>query len=205
MSDKKPLVGSVFEREPGSSMVSPSFPKSNESATGFPMALHRSKSLFSRQRGTQQQSVIPSHAVISPVVQRAPRTEEQEELDTDDWRLQMGVENERLVAAMTEEEREQERRQIRENFGKNIGDVLRKARMAREARGKQEKTAALLGGEGTVSLCKSNYYIRRPDALKTVHAALTGMLTPLPSMLQTQLTFDGPHRAPFAIPNSLPR
>jgi hypothetical protein len=38
------------------------------------------------------------------------------------------------VAAMTEEEeRVQERRQIRERFGKNIGDVLRKARMTREA------------------------------------------------------------------------
>lgn len=193
MSDKKPLVGSVFERNPGSSMVSPSFPKFNESATGFPMALHRSKSLFSRKRGTQQQSAIPSHAAISPVVQRAPRTEEQEELDTDDWRSQMGAENERLVAAMTEEEREQERRQIREKYGKNIGDVLRNARMAREAHEKQEKTVAPLRGERTVPLCKSNYYIHRPDAFKAVHTALTGMLTPLPSMLQTHLTFDEPH------------
>ena len=137
MSDQKPLVGSVFERKPGFSMVSPSSPKSNESDTGFPKALHRSKSLFARNRGTQQQSVIPSHAAVPPVVQRAPRTQEQEELDADDWRLQMSEENERRVAAMTEEEREEERRQIREKFGKNIGDILRKARMARE-----EKTVA---------------------------------------------------------------
>jgi RNA polymerase II-associated protein 1 len=146
MSDKKPLVGSVFERKPGSSGISPSSPKSNESATGFPMALHRSKSLFARKRGTQQQSIIPSHVAISPVVQRAPRTQGQEEPDTDDWRVQMSEENERRVAAMTEEEREQERRQIRENFGKNIGDVLRKARMAREAHEKQKKTVASLEG-----------------------------------------------------------
>jgi RNA polymerase II-associated protein 1 len=134
MSDKKPLVGSVFERKPGSSMVSPSSPKSNESTTGFPRALHRSKSLFAQKRGTQQQSVIPSHAAIPPVVQRAP--------DTDDWRVLVSKENERLVATMTEEEREQERREIREKFGKNIGDVLRKARMAREA-----QTVASLQGD----------------------------------------------------------
>jgi hypothetical protein len=59
----------------------------------------------------------------------------------------MSEENERRVAAMTEEEREQERGQIRENFGKNIGEVLRKARMAREAHEKQKKTAASLEGE----------------------------------------------------------
>ena len=145
MSDKKPLVGSVFERKPGSSMVSLSSPKPNESATGFPRALHRS-SLFARKRGTQQQSAIPSHAAIPPVVQRAPRPQEQEEPDTDDWRVRMSEENEKLVAAMTEEDREQERRHIREKFGKNIGDVLRKARMAREAHEKQEKTVA--SGDG---------------------------------------------------------
>jgi RNA polymerase II-associated protein 1 len=129
-------------------MVFPSSPKLNESATGFPRAQHRSKSLFARKRGTQQQSVIPSHAAIPPVVQRVPRTQEEEEPDTDDWRVRMSEENERAVAAMTEEKREQERRQIRESFGKNIGDVLRKARMAREAHEKQEKTVSSLGGDG---------------------------------------------------------
>ena len=34
--------------------------------------------------------------------------QEREEPDTDDWRVRMSEENERLVAAMTEEEREQE-------------------------------------------------------------------------------------------------
>jgi len=59
----------------------------------------------------------------------------------------MSEENERRVAAMTEEEREQERREIREKFGKNIGDVLKKARMAREADEKQKKTVASLEGD----------------------------------------------------------
>ena len=149
MSDKKPLVGSVFERKPGSSTIFPSFPKSNESATGFPRALHRSKSLFARKRETQQQSIIPSHAATPPVIQLAPRTQEQGEPDTEDWRVQMSEENERRVAAMTEEEREQERGEIREKFGKNIGDVLRKARMARETHEKQKKTVAPLETDRT--------------------------------------------------------
>jgi hypothetical protein len=33
---------------------------------------------------------------------------------------------------MTEEEREQERREIVERFGANVGDVLRRARLARD-------------------------------------------------------------------------
>ncbi|KAF8488706.1 RPAP1-like protein [Russula emetica] len=61
----------------------------------------------------------------------------------------MSEENERRVAAMTEEEREQERRQNREKL-KNIGGVVRKARMAREVHEKQEKTVVSLKGDGTV-------------------------------------------------------
>ena len=177
MSDQKPLIGSVFERKPGFSMVSPSSPKSNESATGFPKALHRSKSLFARNRGTQQQSVIPSDAAVPPVVQRAPRTQGQEEPDADDWRLQMSEENERRVAAMTEEEREEERRQIREKFGKNIGDILRKARMARE-----EKTVASVPPYVPPGSCKVKLIIFTDlTRLKqyTLHSRVRKPLVPL--------------------------
>jgi len=63
----------------------------------------------------------------------------------------MSEENERRVGAMTEEEREQERREIEEKFGKNIGDVLRRVRMARESQEKQKKAAASLEGDLTPS------------------------------------------------------
>jgi hypothetical protein len=59
----------------------------------------------------------------------------------------MSEENERRVAAMTEEEREQERREIEEKFGKNIGDVLRRARLAREAHQKQKNGVASSEGD----------------------------------------------------------
>lgn len=142
----KPLVGSVFERKRGSSASSA--PKAIASSTGFPTAQHRSKSVFARNRGTQQQSAaLSSQAAAPPVVQLAPKMQEPippKEPDTDDWRVRMSEENERRVAAMTEEEREQERREIEENFGKNIGDVLRRARMAREANGKRKNAVASL-------------------------------------------------------------
>jgi RPAP1-like, N-terminal len=142
----KPLVGSVFERKRGSSTSAPSAPKAIRSSTGFPTAEHRSKSVFARNRGAQQQSTaLSSQAAVPPVVQLAPRTQElapSKEPDTDDWRVRMSEENERRVAAMTEEEREQERREIEEKFGKNIGDVLRRARMAREAHASQTNAAA---------------------------------------------------------------
>jgi RNA polymerase II-associated protein 1 len=45
----------------------------------------------------------------------------------------MEEENQRKVEAMTEEERETERKEILERFGPNIAEVLRKARAARES------------------------------------------------------------------------
>jgi hypothetical protein len=64
----------------------------------------------------------------------------------------MSEENERRVAAMTEEEREQDRREIEERFGKNIGEVLRRARMARESHEKQQNAVPSLEVDPAPSL-----------------------------------------------------
>jgi RNA polymerase II-associated protein 1 len=72
-----------------------------------------------------------------------------EDPDVGDWRLQISEENERRVARMTEEERGEARRDIEEKFGKNIGDVLRKVRMAREAKQMEKRAAASLDSETT--------------------------------------------------------
>lgn len=150
----KPLVGSVFERKPGPSAPAPSVPQPNGSKTGFPTAQHRSKSVFARNQARQQPAASSSRDAVPPVVQQASETNDllpSEGLDTDDWRVRMNEENERRVGAMTEEEREQERREIEEKFGKNIGDVLRRVRMARESQEKQNKAAASLEGDLTPS------------------------------------------------------
>ncbi len=156
LAPNKPLVGSVFERTPRSSMSSPSTPRTNGSTTGFPVARHRLKSARN-QEAEQSADVLPSQAAVPPVVQRVTRTQKQvpseEQPDMDDWRVRMSEENERRVAAMADEEREQERREIEEKFGKNIGDVLKRARMAREAHKMQKKAMASLEGDtsdGTV-------------------------------------------------------
>ena len=157
MSERiKPLIGSVFERQPGPSAPAPSVSQPIGSKTGFPTAQHRSKSVFTRNREARQQpSVPPPRDSVPPVVQPTSRTEEvrpEEELDTDDWRVRMSEENERRVAGMTEEEREQERREIEEKFGKDIGEVLRRARMARESHEKPKNAVASLEGDAAPSL-----------------------------------------------------
>ncbi|KAH9960104.1 hypothetical protein BC827DRAFT_1209135 [Russula dissimulans] len=144
MSDhSKPLIGSVYERKTGSSTPAPPAPKAVGSTTGFPAAQHRSKSAFARNREIQQKPAVPSsRAAVPAVVQLAPRAQglvPSEDPASVDWRVQMSEENERRVATMTEAERTQERREIEERFGKNVGDVLRRARMAREAMENQQK------------------------------------------------------------------
>jgi hypothetical protein len=58
--------------------------------------------------------------------------------DTDDLQRQISEENEKKVAGMTDEERDQERREIIEQFGVGIGALLQKAREARERRSAQD-------------------------------------------------------------------
>ena len=57
-----------------------------------------------------------------------------------DWRQQISKENEERVADMTEEQREEEIQQILERFGTSVGDVLKRARLARETRSVTGKT-----------------------------------------------------------------
>lgn len=99
------------------------------------MAQHRSKSVFARSRVAQQRpgadrDTEPPVIQPTPIVQQSTPSEGSE---GDSWRARMSEENERRVAAMTEQERDEERREIEERFGKNIREVLERARMAREA------------------------------------------------------------------------
>jgi RNA polymerase II-associated protein 1 len=146
----RPLVGSIFERRPRTSVSAPSTPKAIGSKTGFPTAQHRSKSVFARNREVeaQQQPVGVSSRVAGPPVVQPSLSGQgllpSKQPDVGDWRAQMSEENERHIAAMTEEEREESRREIEEKFGKNIGDVLKRVRMAREVNEMQKKAVASL-------------------------------------------------------------
>ncbi|TCD62644.1 hypothetical protein EIP91_006597 [Steccherinum ochraceum] len=127
------LVGSVFERKGGSSAPRP--PKLNGTGTtGFPAAKHRSQSAFAKARNEANRADRPTRPQHVPAVEstRSSVTGPSTVTDTGDWRRQMEKENEKKVEDMTDEEREQERREILERFGPNIAEVLRKAREARE-------------------------------------------------------------------------
>lgn len=135
------LIGSIVERKPSASTSAPS--GNVTSKTGFPLVQHRSKSAFSRARNDYKKTSgfgRPQQVPVVVPVARPKRElpveaheEERSEDGSEDWRRQVEEENKRQVERMTEEEREEERREILERFGPGIGDILRKARAAREA------------------------------------------------------------------------
>lgn len=133
MAHKPSIVGSIVERKPTSSVSTPKLSSSGK--TGFPTVQHRSKSAFARNReelrksGTARLYTVPA---ITPSSKHSSRQPSSPPPNSVDWRDQVSRENEERVAEMTEEEREQERREIVERFGANVGDVLRRARLARD-------------------------------------------------------------------------
>jgi hypothetical protein len=151
-TSKYQLVGSVQERRPFSSSTAPSnfnaiiIPK-----TGFPAVQHRSKSAFARSREDQTKPSLPERRTEAPIAvsQSFKKYDGNEKNSSNfsrlaikvpsgnegrDWRRQISEENEKRIEDMPEEEREQEKKEILERFGTNVGDILRKAREARERR-----------------------------------------------------------------------
>ncbi|KAJ3572950.1 hypothetical protein NP233_g2738 [Leucocoprinus birnbaumii] len=130
------LLGSVIERKSKGPSVPPR--SINPSVHGFPVVQHRSKSAFARSREEARKPISISQEMrpqAPPVIvsdSQVSGDAEPKEPNTDDWRAQMSAENEKRVAGMTAEEREAEKREILERFGVGIGDVLKRARLARE-------------------------------------------------------------------------
>lgn len=148
-----PIVGSVFERKPGSNPRQPGGSRTTPgtASTGFPSVQHRSKSAFARNReDTLRKNVgsarsnappVPIPAASSSASQAAGRltaplsaptaAPAHGSNDLDALRDQVSRENEARIAGMSAEEIEEERRQILERFGAGIGDVLAKAKQNR--------------------------------------------------------------------------
>lgn len=131
MERKPPVIGSIIERKPVSSSPSPKPFSSGK--TGFPTVQHRSKSAFARNREDLRKGGRPKYVpVVHPSSKLSSPPPPPLADGTEDWREQISRENEERVAKMTEEDREQERREILERFGANVGDLLKRARLARE-------------------------------------------------------------------------
>ena len=132
MAHKSSIVGSVVERKPTSSFSTPKAAVTGK--TGFPTAQHRSKSAFARSELRKSVSRPKDVPIVLPINVHPASTEPA------DWREQISKENEERVADMTEEQREEEIRQILERFGTSVGDVLKRVRLARENKSITGKT-----------------------------------------------------------------
>ncbi|KAG1899621.1 uncharacterized protein F5891DRAFT_1037494 [Suillus fuscotomentosus] len=137
-STENSLIGSVFERKTSTaqSLPSPRFAKTPGS--GFPAVQHRSKSAFARAKEEEKSSSNARHTTVplvnpaSPAKQPRSRDLEVDSHTADDaMRQQISDENERRVANMTEEEREQERCEVLEQLGSGAADLLERVRAAR--------------------------------------------------------------------------
>ncbi|KAG2125791.1 hypothetical protein DEU56DRAFT_823777 [Suillus clintonianus] len=137
-STERSLIGSVFERKTSTaqSLPSPRFAKTPGS--GFPVVQHRSKSAFARAREEEKSSsnarptTVPFVIPARPAEQSQPRDLEVDSRTTDDaMRQQISEDNDRRLANMTEEDREQERREVLEQLGSGAGALLERVRAAR--------------------------------------------------------------------------
>ncbi|KAF9029151.1 hypothetical protein BDZ89DRAFT_1065678 [Hymenopellis radicata] len=139
------IVGSVLERAPSGSHAAPRLPSSS-GMSGFPVAQHRStsKSAFVRRREEESKIAGPSTRIREvPVVvpQNRPFNPGPLSIESDvseDWRDEIGRQNQRRVENMTDEEREKEKQEIFARFGSDIGDILKKAKETREKKRKRE-------------------------------------------------------------------
>ncbi len=211
------LIGSIVERKPGPSSSSriPHPP----SKAGFPPVQHRSKSAFARAKDDQKRiggvERLPQPPRVLPVSR--PKREvlslDDEEHQPDelggDWRQQVAEENRRRVQNMSEAEREEERREVLERFGPGIGDILRKAKAAREAAGRPQSDRKPLRSafstfpsasyaDSTVSTqarCRPDRRHRTssPEAVPVPQVVPTNVYALRMSRLRT-CTYTSPHR-----------
>ena len=142
MTHKSSIVGSVVERKPTLSFSTPKAAVTGK--TGFPTVQHRSKSAFARTRDDLRKSV--SRPKDPPIV--LPTNVRPASTQPADWRQQISKENEERVAGMTEEQREEEIRQILERFGTSVGDVLKRARLARKNKSATSKSPETIDAGG---------------------------------------------------------
>lgn len=137
-SAERSLIGSVFERKTSTAQNLPSPRFSKTPGSGFPTVQHRSKSAFARAKEEEKSSsnvrptavpcVIPARPVEHP---RSQDLQVDSQTTDDAMRQQISEENERRVANMTEEEREQERLEVLEQLGSGASDLLKRVRAAR--------------------------------------------------------------------------
>jgi hypothetical protein len=97
-----------------------------ERARAVPVVLPARKSSY---EGTLRST--PASTSRMSGTQSSTMTAGDEDKSLESWREEISVQNERFVASMTDEEREEQRREILQRFGPDIGDVLRRVKEQR--------------------------------------------------------------------------
>lgn len=142
-ANRQPLIGSVLERKRNGAAPPPRPIDSHQQ--GFPLAKHRSKSTFGRSRELARDTSSTAkekHPLAPPIIVSSPTSAgdiKSAKPVVDDWREQMSAENEMRVATMNDEAREEEKQEILKRFGADIGDILMRARRARETNTTQDR------------------------------------------------------------------
>lgn len=115
------LVGSVFERKALGRTAPKDFSGSG-SSNGFPAAQHRSKSAFAQRREAPSTSSKveskPLPSVVPSVVTQEDTSAEDE--PAEEWRTQIGRENDKRIDAMPAEQILDEQRELFEHFGEDL-------------------------------------------------------------------------------------
>lgn len=75
---------------------------------------------------------IASSAQNIDSVDQSATNDDLSNTERDEWREQMSQDNDRMIEAMTEEERQRHRTEILEQLGPDVGRLLQEVRMARE-------------------------------------------------------------------------
>ncbi len=150
MSNKS-LIGSVVERKT-STWSNPPKP-SAQTNLGFPSAQHRSKGAFARSKEKQRNHGTARLRDVPNIVSASVQVPGQE-ANPNNWREQMDTENQRRVEAMTEEEREEGKKQIYERFGPEIGSILKRAKERATSKKETEpKSIPASDARGTRDVC----------------------------------------------------
>ena len=138
------IIGSVFERKPGLAPIAPKAFTSGK--TGFPAVQHRSKSAFARSR----EKIISARPQDVPAIIQSNR--KTDSADSGGWREQVSRENRERVEGMSEEEREEQRRDIIARFGSGVGDLLKRVQQARAREAEKTDNAIIVDhNQSTVS------------------------------------------------------
>lgn len=142
MAQSRSLIGDVFERNVAEKPVKAPATRGTANTNGFPSVQHRSKSAFAKAREARNGGPSSGRLTEIPVVQSTARAEPDQSENvpsqltstnmmaglrpTGDWKDHISRENERRVAAMTEQERELERAELLEQFGPGLDTMMRK-------------------------------------------------------------------------------